>query len=590
MAEASVNEKANAFDLNSIFGAVAKMTVPIQELEAVHAELRQHETPPHHTPSPHGNAHSPKFKFLKKQGKEAVRPDDYFDVKPPVATESLVKQFGQALAIIKAQHDILATTITHLSQSASASASSPIRTYASRSSAFVPRTSTSSRASSVNSAETEDMYEDALQGEFVLEEAYEGDSSSEEEEDFEADNSFASVEEDDRRHTLKATLDDTDAVTVHGEGVRRRHQLPAPISGDEFSMLGMLRKNVGKDLSTISFPVTMNEPLSALQRIAEELEYSELLHRASATEDSIDRLALVACFAISGAAGNKYRTSRKPFNPLLGETYECIRPDRGFRFISEKVSHHPPIMAFHADSKGWTIDGHVAPTQKFWGRSMEVFVTGDFHITFTDTGETFSIRKPSSFVRNLVAGSKYLEVVGDLIVSNDHTGEQATVTFKEGSAWGGLSSRNKIEGKVCDDRGRARVELVGRWDEHVDRKEGQDSYQRLWQISEFPPHAQSYYGFSKFAVELNEITSLETDATAPTDSRLRPDQRALEDGDVDAAEEIKKRVEEKQRAKRSRLSEPSPPQFFAAKGEGWVYGGKYFDIREKKTFVDPDIF
>lgn len=56
----------------------------------------------------------------------------------------------------------------------------------------------------------------------------------------------------------------------------------------------------------------MNEPLSALQRIAEELEYSELLHRASATEDSIDRLALVACFAISGAAGNKYRTSRKP--------------------------------------------------------------------------------------------------------------------------------------------------------------------------------------------------------------------------------------------------------------------------------------
>lgn len=95
------------------------------------------------------------------------------------------------------------------------------------------------------------MYEDALQGEFVLEEAYEGDSSSEEEEDFEADNSFASVEEDDRRHTLKATLDDTDAVTVHGEGVRRRHQLPAPISGDEFSMLGMLRKNVGK--ASLSF-------------------------------------------------------------------------------------------------------------------------------------------------------------------------------------------------------------------------------------------------------------------------------------------------------------------------------------------------
>jgi hypothetical protein len=56
----------------------------------------------------------------------------------------------------------------------------------------------------------------------------------------------------------------------------------------------------------------MNEPLSALQRIAEELEYSELLHRAAATNDSIERLTLVVTFAISGASGNKYRSSRKP--------------------------------------------------------------------------------------------------------------------------------------------------------------------------------------------------------------------------------------------------------------------------------------
>lgn len=67
-----------------------------------------------------------------------------------------------------------------------------------------------------------------------------------------------------------------------------------------------------QDLSTISFPVTMNEPLSGLQRIAEELEYSELLDRAAATEDPIERLTWVATFAISGASGNKYRSSRKP--------------------------------------------------------------------------------------------------------------------------------------------------------------------------------------------------------------------------------------------------------------------------------------
>jgi hypothetical protein len=47
--------------------------------------------------------------------------------------------------------------------------------------------------------------------------------------------------------------------------VTRRTSLPAPSPASEPSLIGMLRKNVGKDLSTISFDVTFNEPLSLLQ-------------------------------------------------------------------------------------------------------------------------------------------------------------------------------------------------------------------------------------------------------------------------------------------------------------------------------------
>ena len=36
---------------------------------------------------------------------------------------------------------------------------------------------------------------------------------------------------------------------------------------------------MGKDLSRVCLPVYFNEPLSALQRIAEEMEYSELLDK-----------------------------------------------------------------------------------------------------------------------------------------------------------------------------------------------------------------------------------------------------------------------------------------------------------------------
>lgn len=48
------------------------------------------------------------------------------------------------------------------------------------------------------------------------------------------------------------------------------------------------------------------------------------------------RILSVAAFAASGYASTDGRIY-KPFNPLLGETYEADYPDKGVRFISEKV-------------------------------------------------------------------------------------------------------------------------------------------------------------------------------------------------------------------------------------------------------------
>ena len=45
----------------------------------------------------------------------------------------------------------------------------------------------------------------------------------------------------------------------------------------------------------------------------------------------------IATFAVSGYASSHHRAGGKPFNPVLGETYECDRPDKGFRFVAEQV-------------------------------------------------------------------------------------------------------------------------------------------------------------------------------------------------------------------------------------------------------------
>lgn len=48
------------------------------------------------------------------------------------------------------------------------------------------------------------------------------------------------------------------------------------------------------------------------------------------------RILNVAAFAVSGYASTEGRQC-KPFNPLLGETYEADYPDKGLRFFSEKA-------------------------------------------------------------------------------------------------------------------------------------------------------------------------------------------------------------------------------------------------------------
>lgn len=47
------------------------------------------------------------------------------------------------------------------------------------------------------------------------------------------------------------------------------------------SLWSIMKNCIGKDLSKIPMPVNFNEPLSMLQRIAEDFEYSELLDQAA---------------------------------------------------------------------------------------------------------------------------------------------------------------------------------------------------------------------------------------------------------------------------------------------------------------------
>ena len=63
-------------------------------------------------------------------------------------------------------------------------------------------------------------------------------------------------------------------------------------------------------------PILLNEPLNLIQKLCEELEYSELLDKAASTLDPIQRLLIMAGFVVSAYASTIHRAGRKPFNPL----------------------------------------------------------------------------------------------------------------------------------------------------------------------------------------------------------------------------------------------------------------------------------
>lgn len=407
------------------------------------------------------------------------------------------------------------------------------------------------------------------------------------------DNSDDEDDDDESGDDSKNSDSDSDN-DKSGSKTQYRKGLPAPVSGDEVSLFSMLKKNVGKDLSTVSFPVSFNCPLSLLQAAAEEFEYApDLLERAAkAKDDWVERICLVAAFAVSGYACTKLRASRKPFNPLQGETFECVRPDKRMRFLAEKVVHQPPVTAMYAEGKGWQVSGWSSVKNKFWGKSLELIPEGDLRLEFAD-GDVFTFSKPSSFMRNLLAGNKYLEHVGELTVTNEETGQRAVIEFKEGNMWGSTASRNQVTGNVYDEKGKKVTSLKGKWSDNLARMKDSENYQMLWEANEMPDDSEKYYGFTYFAMSLNEITDDIDGKLPPTDTRMRPDQRAFEEGDVDKAEEFKQKLESGQRERRKNGKAPKPRWFHEEKGEKpeWKYGGDdgvtYFKTRAK-VFGEED--
>lgn len=257
-------------------------------------------------------------------------------------------------------------------------------------------------------------------------------------------------------------------AVVNKKGRQRRTRIKEK-PNHSVNLWSIMKNCIGKDLSKIPMPVNFNEPISMLQRLTEDYEYTDLLDKAATCTDPCEQLAYVAAFTISSYATTINRTG-KPFNPLLGETYECDRTDDlGWRCIAEQVSHHPPMAAIHCEGKDWACWQEFTMTTKFRGKYLQVIPLGNAYVEFHKTGNRYGWRKVNTTVHNIIVGKLWVDHHGDMDIMgrNSAKGYKCHMKYIPYSYFS-KDSQRKVKGVIMNRNGQAKYVINGNWDSKVD--------------------------------------------------------------------------------------------------------------------------
>lgn len=140
----------------------------------------------------------------------------------------------------------------------------------------------------------------------------------------------------------------------------------------------------GRGVVGVSLPVRIFEPRSLLERCCDWWTFiPNYFLPALGTPDPLDRFKAVISMAMAGCYVSAKQL--KPFNPLLGETYQATFPNHNIDIYMEHTSHHPPIANFLVLHKGFKFWGRYHFFAKLETNTLTLLQEGPNNVEFYDT-------------------------------------------------------------------------------------------------------------------------------------------------------------------------------------------------------------
>ncbi|XP_043673032.1 oxysterol-binding protein-related protein 8 isoform X2 [Vespula pensylvanica] len=279
------------------------------------------------------------------------------------------------------------------------------------------------------------------------------------------------------------TINETPYVSNESEVLGSAGEVVTVLQEEQKSLIWFLMKQArpGMDLSKVVLPTFILEPRSFLEKLADSYYHADLLSEAVIEDDAFTRMKAVVKWYLSGFY-KKPQGLKKPYNPLLGETFRCYwQHPNGSRtfYLAEQLSHHPPISGFYVTNRqdGYTISATIIAKSKFYGNSTSAILDGVAILTMLPRGEDYTMTIPYAHCKGILVGTLSMELGGKIDIECEKTRYHTELEFKLKPFLGGAEQMNQVVGRIRLGK-ETLATISGYWDGQImitDKRTGQES-------------------------------------------------------------------------------------------------------------------